>query len=65
MAPSWGRQGQTGIVHVEQIPLRFGQDAVDAQTHVNLSAVRPDGACLWIAGDETATVERLTSEGTG
>lgn len=52
-------------VDVEQIPLRFGQHAVDALTHVNLSAVRTDGPCLWIAGDETATVERLTVEGTG
>ncbi len=52
-------------MYVEQIPLRFAQHAVDAQTHVNLSAVRPDGACLWIAGDETATVERLTADGTG
>jgi hypothetical protein len=52
-------------VDVEQIPLRFGQHAIDALTHVNLSAVRTDGACLWIAGDETATVERLTVEGTG
>lgn len=50
---------------VEQIPLRFGQHAVDALTHVNLSAVRTDGRCLWIAGDETATVERLTADGHG
>ncbi|MGH3886331.1 MAG: DUF3616 domain-containing protein [Pseudonocardiaceae bacterium] len=50
---------------IEQIPLRFAQHAVDAQTHVNLSAVRPDGTFLWIAGDETATVERLTADGTG
>ncbi|MGQ0719034.1 MAG: DUF3616 domain-containing protein [Pseudonocardiales bacterium] len=52
-------------MNIEQIPLRFAQHAVDAQTHVNLSAVRPDGTCLWIAGDETATVERLTADGTG
>jgi hypothetical protein len=52
-------------VDVEQIPLRFGQHAIDALTHVNLSAVRTDGSCLWIAGDETATVERLTVEGAG
>ncbi|MGH3897987.1 MAG: DUF3616 domain-containing protein [Pseudonocardiaceae bacterium] len=50
---------------VEQVPLRFTRGAIDAQTHVNLSAVRTDGACLWIAGDETATVERLTVDGTG
>ncbi|MGH3943566.1 MAG: DUF3616 domain-containing protein [Pseudonocardiaceae bacterium] len=52
-------------MNVEQIPLRFAQHAVDAETHVNLSAIRPDGTCLWIAGDETATVERLTADGTG
>ncbi len=42
-----------------QIPLRFTDAAVAAATHVNLSAVRTDGRCLWVAGDETATVERL------
>lgn len=52
-------------MNIEQIPLRFAQHAVEAETHVNLSAVRPDGTCLWIAGDETATVERLTADGTG
>ncbi|WP_018656398.1 DUF3616 domain-containing protein [Actinomadura flavalba] len=44
-----------------QIPLRFGHASRAAQTHVNLSAVRQDGRCLWVAGDETATVERLTA----
>nr|WP_246315360.1 DUF3616 domain-containing protein [Kineococcus aurantiacus] len=34
-------------------------------THVNLSAVRGDGEHLWVAGDETATVERLTAVRTG
>ena len=52
-------------MNVEQVPLRFAQHAVDAQTHVNLSAVRTEGTCLWIAGDETATVERLTADDTG
>lgn len=42
-----------------QIPLRFGSEAVAADTHVNASAIRTDGAVLWLAGDETATVERL------
>lgn len=46
-----------------RVPLRFAEHAVDADTHVNLSAVRSDGPCLWIAGDETATVERLTALG--
>lgn len=31
----------------------------DAGTHTNLSAVRRDGEHLWVAGDETATLERL------
>jgi Protein of unknown function (DUF3616) len=65
LTPFNGQKYETGSVHVEQIPLRFAPHAVDAQTHVNLSAVRPDGTCLWIAGDETATVERLTADGTG
>ena len=46
-----------------QIPLRFAPDAVRTQTHVNLSAVCADGRWLWIAGDETATVERLAGDG--
>jgi hypothetical protein len=45
---------------ITRIPLRFAPHAVDTGTHTNLSAVRSDGRCLWIAGDETATVERLT-----
>ncbi len=48
-----------------RVPLRFTSGAVDAGTHVNLSAVRSEGACLWIAGDETATVERLSLEDSG
>lgn len=43
-----------------RIPLHFAPDAVAAGTHVNLSAVRSDGRFLWLAGDETATVERLS-----
>ena len=42
-----------------RVALRFSPGAVAAGTHVNLSAVRSDGRCLWVAGDETATVERL------
>jgi hypothetical protein len=43
-----------------QIELVFGDLSREAQTHVNLSAVRKEGRCLWVAGDETATIERLT-----
>lgn len=43
-----------------RVALHFHAPAVAAATHVNLSAVRADGDCLWLAGDETATVERLT-----
>ncbi|MGH3756181.1 DUF3616 domain-containing protein [Actinophytocola sp.] len=43
-----------------RISLRFGSEAVESATHVNLSAVRTDGDHLWVAGDETATVERLS-----
>src|SRR5882757_5780065 len=45
-----------------RVALRFHPDAVAANTHINLSAVRSDGQCLWVAGDETATVERLTPD---
>jgi len=43
----------------QRVALHFYAPAVAARTHVNLSAVRADGDCLWLAGDETATVERL------
>ena len=46
---------------LRQVPLRFHADSRAADTHVNLSAVRTDGRHLWVAGDETATVERLTA----
>jgi hypothetical protein len=53
-------------VEIERrVELRFHPDAVAANTHINLSAVRSDGRCLWVAGDETATVERLTPEEEG
>jgi hypothetical protein len=42
-----------------RVTLRFTGDVVRADHHVNLSAVRSDGAHLWLAGDETATIERL------
>jgi Protein of unknown function (DUF3616) len=44
------------------VRLRFGQEARAAGTHTNLSAVRSDGPVLWVAGDETATVERLVAD---
>jgi Protein of unknown function (DUF3616) len=39
--------------------LRFDHASRAAATHRNLSAVRSDGRVLWLAGDETATLERL------
>ncbi|MFI0446094.1 DUF3616 domain-containing protein [Actinomadura sp. 6N118] len=44
-----------------RVELRFGHESREAETHTNLSAVRQDGSCLWLAGDETATIERLTA----
>ncbi|XRQ15501.1 DUF3616 domain-containing protein [Actinomadura welshii] len=44
-----------------RVVLRFAAESREAETHTNLSAVRQDGRCLWVAGDETATVERLTA----
>ncbi|WP_244911592.1 DUF3616 domain-containing protein [Actinoplanes regularis] len=44
------------------VRLRFSDDSQAAATHTNLSAVRLDGPVLWIAGDETATVERLLAD---
>jgi hypothetical protein len=44
------------------VRLVFGENSRAAATHTNLSAVRLDGPVLWIAGDETATVERLVAD---
>jgi hypothetical protein len=43
-----------------QVELRFSGPTVRSGNHVNLSAIRSEGGYLWLAGDETATVERLT-----
>ncbi|UAB94076.1 DUF3616 domain-containing protein [Dactylosporangium vinaceum] len=45
------------------IRLYLGERSRAATTHTNLSAVRADGRVLWVAGDETATVERLVRDG--
>ena len=44
-----------------QVELVFDSAAQAAATHVNLSGIRTDGNHLWVAGDETATLERLTA----
>lgn len=47
----------------QQVELRFDHLARQARTHTNLSALRREGDGLWVAGDETATVEYLTWSG--
>ncbi|MHA6796197.1 DUF3616 domain-containing protein [Pseudonocardia bannensis] len=42
-----------------QVELHFHGDVVSSGNHVNLSAVRLEGDVIWLAGDETATVEQL------
>ncbi|MCZ2814099.1 MULTISPECIES: DUF3616 domain-containing protein [unclassified Modestobacter] len=44
------------------VRLSFTTGAREAGTHTNLSAVRSDGPVLWVAGDETATIERLVAD---
>ena len=44
------------------VTLRFGSASRASLTHTNLSAVRSDGPVLWVAGDETATIERLVAD---
>ncbi|MGK5113580.1 GNAT family N-acetyltransferase [Geodermatophilus sp. CPCC 205506] len=44
------------------VKLQFQESARRAGTHSNLSAVRSDGVVLWVAGDETATIERLVAD---
>jgi hypothetical protein len=49
------------VIVERRVELRFDRQSQDAETHTNLSAVRRDATCLWVAGDETATIERLTA----
>jgi Protein of unknown function (DUF3616) len=44
------------------VALCFDDVARASATHTNLSAVRSDGPVLWVAGDETATIERLVAD---
>ncbi|GAA4926735.1 DUF3616 domain-containing protein [Actinoplanes utahensis] len=44
------------------VRLRFSDESQAAATHTNLSAIRHDGRVLWIAGDESATIERLLAD---
>ncbi|WP_327090616.1 DUF3616 domain-containing protein [Nonomuraea sp. NBC_01738] len=46
-----------------QVELRFHPDSHENGTPANLSAVRSDATGLWVAGDETATIEHLTWTG--
>ena len=58
------RRGRGTLRRVIARTLRLHFDAAsrNAGTHVNLSAVRSEGRVLWVAGDETATVERLVAD---
>ncbi|HEX2075131.1 MAG TPA: GNAT family N-acetyltransferase [Geodermatophilus sp.] len=47
------------------VELQFEESARTAGTHSNLSAVRSDDTVLWVAGDETATIERLIADAPG
>jgi len=42
-----------------RVALRFTGDVVRGGSHDNLTAARADGEHLWVAGDETATIDRL------
>lgn len=44
------------------VALKFHEGATRTETHVNLSAIHTAGPHLWLAGDETATVERLSCD---
>jgi hypothetical protein len=52
----------SGMTLIRTVGLRFGHLSRTATTHTNLSAVRVDGDVLWIAGDETASMERLVAD---
>jgi hypothetical protein len=47
-----------------RVAMRFTGDVVRGGSHDNLTAVRVDGEHLWVAGDETATIDRLVLDPT-
>src|SRR5689334_1265114 len=47
-----------------RVAMRFTGDVVRGGSHANLTAVRVDGEHLWVAGDETATIDRLVLDPT-
>lgn len=58
-------RGRGPVERLGTVRLHFHEEAQDSETHVNLSAMRLDGRCLWVAGDETATIERLVASDDG
>jgi Protein of unknown function (DUF3616) len=64
-----GSQGSRTTVDAAErsgsVSLRFRGESRVEETHLNLSALRIDGRCLWLAGDETASVERLVGTADG
>jgi hypothetical protein len=44
------------------VRLHFSAQARAERTHTNLSAVRSEGSVLWVAGDESAAIERLVAD---
>jgi GNAT superfamily N-acetyltransferase len=51
-----------GMTVERTVQLQFEESTRTARTHSNLSAVHSDDAVLWVAGDETATIERLIAD---
>lgn len=50
------------MTHIANVLLDLADHAHHDDTATNLSAVRGDGPCLWLAGDEAPAVERLTAD---
>jgi hypothetical protein len=57
-----GRCHHRWVTKQKSVRLYLGERSRAATTHTNLSAVRADGRVLWVAGDETATIERLVAD---
>jgi hypothetical protein len=48
------------VIVERRVELRIGHQT-DSEIHANLSGVRQDGECLWVASDEGARLERLAA----
>jgi hypothetical protein len=53
------------VADTRTIPIRFTDDGGVVDIAESLSTLKGDGRCLWLAGDETVSIERVTLSPSG